>query len=161
MRARRLFASCAAVFSAACALVLVPTGHASAHPLGNFTVNRYDGLVAAPGQLRVDHVEDLAEIPATQAKPGIEKLGMTEWARQRCVSAANGSKVTVGGREVPLTVGASHARVRPGQAGLNTLRVECRLTASLPKKDTVAVGFHSAGADRGPAGARSPRAATG
>ncbi|WP_406483378.1 sulfite exporter TauE/SafE family protein [Streptomyces sp. NBC_01615] len=150
MRARRLFASCAAVFSAACALVLVPTGHASAHPLGNFTVNRYDGLVAAPGQLRVDHVEDLAEIPATQAKPGIEKLGMTEWARQRCVSAANGSKVTVGGREVPLTVGASHARVRPGQAGLNTLRVECRLTASLPKKDTVAVGFHSAGADRGP-----------
>ncbi|WP_327434944.1 urease accessory protein UreH domain-containing protein [Streptomyces sp. NBC_01236] len=150
MRARRLFASCAAVFSAACALVLVPTGHASAHPLGNFTVNRYDGLVAAPGQLRVDHVEDLAEIPATQAKPGIEKLGMTEWARQRCASAANGSKVTVGGREVPLTVGASHARVRPGQAGLNTLRVECRLTASLPKKDTVAVGFHSAGADRGP-----------
>ncbi|WP_406336229.1 sulfite exporter TauE/SafE family protein [Streptomyces sp. NBC_00203] len=150
MRARRLFASCAAVFSAACALVLVPTGHASAHPLGNFTVNRYDGLVAAPGQLRVDHVEDLAEIPATQAKPGIEKLGMTEWARQRCASAANGSKVTVGGREVPLTVGASHARVRPGQAGLNTLRVECRLTASLPKKGTLAVGFHSAGADRGP-----------
>jgi len=150
VRARRLFASCAAVFSAACALVLVPAGHASAHPLGNFTVNRYDGLVAAPGQLRVDHVEDLAEIPATQAKPGIEKLGMTEWARQRCASAANGSKVTVGGREVPLTVGASHARVRPGQAGLNTLRVECRLTASLPKKDTLAVGFHSAGADRGP-----------
>ena len=36
------------------------------HPLGNFTVNRYDGLVAAPRELRIDHVQDLAEIPAAQ-----------------------------------------------------------------------------------------------
>lgn len=162
LRSRRLFASCAAVLTAACALVLVPTGAASAHPLGNFTVNRYDGLVAAPGQLRVDHVEDLAEIPATQAKPDIEKLGMTDWARQRCETAAHGSKVTVDGRAVPLSVGTSQAKLRPGQAGLNTLRVECRLTAALPeqddkqenkganKGDTVSLGFHSAGADRGP-----------
>ena len=28
------------------------------HPLGNFTVNRYDGLVAAPHVLRIDHVAD-------------------------------------------------------------------------------------------------------
>ncbi|MEU9364525.1 sulfite exporter TauE/SafE family protein [Streptomyces avermitilis] len=150
MNPRRAFASCAAVLTAACALVLVPSGPASAHPLGNFTVNRYDGLVAAPGQLRVDHVEDLAEIPATQAKPEIKKLGMTDWARQRCETAAHDSKLTVGGREVTLSAGTSHARVRPGQAGLNTLRVECRLTAPLPKGDSVTLGFHSAGAASGP-----------
>ncbi|MGW3818168.1 nickel transporter [Streptomyces sp. NPDC005046] len=150
MRAPRFLAVCGTILTAACALVLVPSGQASAHPLGNFTVNRYDGLVAAPGQLRVDHVEDLAEIPATQAKPDIEKLGMADWARQRCESAASGSKVTVGGHTVALTAGASHARVRPGQAGLSTLRVECRLTAPLPRNETVTVGFHSAGADRGP-----------
>ncbi|MEU2858946.1 sulfite exporter TauE/SafE family protein [Streptomyces mirabilis] len=149
-RSRRLFASCAAVLTAACALVLVPSGAASAHPLGNFTVNRYDGLVAAPGQLRVDHVEDLAEIPATQAKPDLEKLGMTDWARQRCETAANGSKVTVDGHPAALSVATSRAKLRPGQAGLNTLRVECRLTAALPEQDTVSLGFHSAGADRGP-----------
>ncbi|MER5880180.1 sulfite exporter TauE/SafE family protein [Streptomyces sp. NPDC001910] len=152
MRARRLLAACGAALTAACALVLIPAGHAGAHPLGNFTVNRYDGLVAAPGELRVDHVEDLAEIPATQAKPDIARLGMTEWARQRCESAARGSRVTVGGHEVALARGASHARTRPGQAGLNTLRVECRLTAPLPRGEDagVAVGFHSAGADHGP-----------
>ncbi|MFJ9965550.1 urease accessory protein UreH domain-containing protein [Streptomyces avermitilis] len=150
MNPRRALASCAAVLTAACALVLVPSGPASAHPLGNFTVNRYDGLVAAPGRLRVDHVEDLAEIPATQAKPEIKKLGMTDWARQRCETAAHGSKVTVGGRAVALSVGTSHARVRPGQAGLNTLRVECRLTAPLPKGDSATLGFHSAGATSGP-----------
>lgn len=147
---RRALGSCAAVLTAACALVLVPSGHASAHPLGNFTVNRYDGLVLAPGQLRVDHVEDLAEIPATQAEPQIKKLGMTGWARERCETAARDSEVTVGGNEVPLTVGTSVARERPGQAGLNTLRVECRLTAALPEQDTVDVGFRGAGADKGP-----------
>ncbi len=78
MRAPRFLALCGTVLTAACALVLVPSAQASAHPLGNFTVNRYDGLVAAPGQLRVDHVEDLAEIPATQAKPDIKRLGMAK-----------------------------------------------------------------------------------
>ncbi|WP_406009838.1 nickel transporter [Streptomyces sp. NBC_00637] len=153
MISRRLPASCAAVFTAACALALVPSADASAHPLGNFTVNRYDGLVAAPGQLRVDHVEDLAEIPATQAKPDIERLGMTEWARQRCATAATGSTLTVDGRAVTLTAGTAEAVVRPGQAGLDTLRVECRLTAPLPAAsggDTVSLTFHGEGASTGP-----------
>ncbi|WP_328431217.1 HoxN/HupN/NixA family nickel/cobalt transporter [Streptomyces sp. NBC_00453] len=150
MKARRLLASTGAVLTAACALALFPSTSASAHPLGNFTVNRYDGLVAAPGTLRVDHVEDLAEIPATQARPDIKRLGMSEWARQRCAKAADGSKVTVDGRATALTVGSSQAHLRPGQAGLNTLRVECGLTAPLPKGDTVHLGFHSAGASSGP-----------
>ncbi|WP_328367438.1 nickel transporter [Streptomyces sp. NBC_00445] len=150
MSPRRLFASGAAVLTAVCGLVLVPTTSASAHPLGNFTVNRYDGLVAAPGELRVRHVEDLAEIPATQAKPDIEKAGMADWARQRCASAARDSEVTVEGRAVGLTVAESHARVRPGQAGLDTLRVECRLTAPLPDQESLALDFRSAGAESGP-----------
>ncbi|MEU6369711.1 sulfite exporter TauE/SafE family protein [Streptomyces sp. NPDC046931] len=150
MNLRRVAASGAAALTAACALVLVPAGSASAHPLGNFTVNRYDGLVAAPGRLRIDHVEDLAEIPATQAGPDLEKLGLTEWARRRCAKAAEDGSVTVDGHRVPLTVGTSRAQLRPGQAGLHTLRVECGLRAPLPEGDTVAVGFHSEGAATGP-----------
>ncbi|MFE9453198.1 sulfite exporter TauE/SafE family protein [Streptomyces sp. NPDC006739] len=146
MKPRRLLGAAVA----ACALALLPATAASAHPLGNFTVNRYDGLVAAPGQLRVDHVEDLAEIPATQAKPDIEELGLSAWAEQRCAKAAEGSRLTVDGRATPLTPGASRARLRPGQAGLNTLRVECRFTAPLAKEGSVAVGFHSAGDTTGP-----------
>ncbi|GGW48985.1 hypothetical protein GCM10010503_27260 [Streptomyces lucensis JCM 4490] len=138
------------VLLAACVLGLLPAGAASAHPLGNFTVNRYDGLVAAPGQLRVDHVEDLAEIPATQAKPDLERLGRAAWARQRCARAAKGSALTVGGRPAALTVESGTARLRPGQAGLNTLRVECRLTAPLPRHGTVDLGFRGAGAAGGP-----------
>lgn len=150
MSLRRLLASGAAALSAVCALVLVPAGSASAHPLGNFTVNRYDGLIAAPGQLRVDHVEDLAEIPATQARPDITRLGLPEWARQRCAQAAEGGRLTVSGRPLRLALGTSRAQLRPGQAGLHTLRVECLLTAALPRRGTLALGFHSAGTATGP-----------
>ncbi|MFF4440743.1 nickel transporter [Streptomyces sp. NPDC001621] len=145
MKTRLLF-----VLLAVCALGLLPAGAASAHPLGNFTVNRYDGLVAAPGRLRVDHVEDLAEIPATQAAPDLKRLGLAGWARQRCARAAEDSRLTVSGRPATLTAGRSTAWLRPGQAGLHTLRVECRLTAPLPRGRTVALGFHGAGADGGP-----------
>ncbi|MFF9161191.1 nickel transporter [Streptomyces longwoodensis] len=150
MTPRRFLASAAAVLLTGCALALVPPTTASAHPLGNFTVNRYDGLVAAPGTLRVDHVEDLAEIPATQARPDIRRLGMSAWAGQRCATAASGSRLTVDGRAVRLTATAARAVVRPGQAGLDTLRVECRLTAPLPRDAPVALAFHSAGATTGP-----------
>ncbi|MEU8970070.1 nickel transporter [Streptomyces monashensis] len=131
------------VLAAVCALVFLPAAGASAHPLGNFTVNRYDGLVPAPGQLRVEHVEDLAEIPATQAKPDIARLGMTRWARQRCERDARGSEVAAAGRRVPLTVRDSRATPRPGQAGLNTLRVECRWTAPLPRAGSLALAFRA------------------
>lgn len=40
--------------------------------------------------------------------------------------------------------------LRPGQAGLNTLRVECRLTAELPEQRTFSLAFHSEGASTGP-----------
>ncbi|WP_338899119.1 nickel transporter [Streptomyces sp. TG1A-60] len=145
---RRVFASCAAVLPAVCALVLVPAGTASAHPLGNFTVNRYDGLVAADGQLSIFHVEDLAEIPATQAEPAIERQGSGKWARERCETATEGSEVTVDGRAVEVTLRSSRAEERPGQAGLKTLRVECRLTAPLPDR-AADVRFHAA-VDSGP-----------
>ncbi|MBA2949994.1 nickel transporter [Streptomyces sp. PSKA28] len=146
---RNPLAACAALLVAVATLVLLPATAASAHPLGNFTVNRYDGLVAAPGALRVDHVEDLAEIPATQTQPRIKELGIAGWARERCRAAAHGSRVEIGGHAVGLTVGASHARVRPGQAGLPTLRLECRLTAPLPEGRAVTVVFRAAG-DAGP-----------
>ncbi|CAL9582411.1 hypothetical protein SUDANB32_05060 [Streptomyces sp. enrichment culture] len=150
MNVLRPAAAGAVLLSAATALALVPAAEASAHPLGNFTVNRYDGLVAAPGELRVHHVEDLAEIPATQAAPDLAGLGRDAWARQRCATAARDGAVVADGRPAPLTVRAARVRVRPGQAGLDTLRVECRLTAPLPRGRAVAVEFRAAGGDSGP-----------
>ncbi|OPF72389.1 nickel transporter [Streptomyces antioxidans] len=142
----------------AVAVVVLSAGSAEAHPLGNFTVNRYDGLVIAPGTLRVDHVEDLAEIPAAQAKPEIDRDGddalsgreLGTWAARRCAGAAEGARLTVEGREVPVRAGNARARQRPGQAGLPTLRVECRLTAALGDGERATVAYRPRDIGTGP-----------
>ncbi|NUK07909.1 nickel transporter [Streptomyces lunaelactis] len=154
---RRTTVTGAAVLLTGAALALLPAGTAAAHPLGNFTVNRYDGLLVAPGVLSVDHVEDLAEIPAAQARTRIDGDGdrkmspgeLSGWAQGRCRDAARDGRVTVAGRTAALTPGASRAEVRPGQAGLPTLRVECRLTAALPDGRQT-IGFRAPGGDQGP-----------
>ena len=51
---------------AAIALVLAIAGTASAHPLGNFTVNHYAGIELAGDRVYVRYVLDLAEIPTFQ-----------------------------------------------------------------------------------------------
>ena len=118
------------------------------HPLGNFTVNRYDGLVAAPHELRIDHVQDLAEIPAAQVlEGGAGGAGLTDWATRTCATASRVFQITESGRRVHATVRSAVARTRPGQAGLPTLRLECTMTAplvSLP--GGVMVSFRDPGA---------------
>ena len=115
------------------------------HPLGNFTVNRYDGLVAAPHALRIDHVQDLAEIPAAQVlQAGAE---LHSWAVRSCATASRIFQITESGRPVHATVRTVAARTRPGQAGLPTLRLECTMTAPLADQPGgVAVTFRDPGA---------------
>jgi ABC-type nickel/cobalt efflux system permease component RcnA len=126
---------------------------AAGHPLGNFTVSRYDGLTVAPGELRVDHVEDLAEIPTAQAQPRVNAQGLPAWAGERCGRAAAAMKITTdrGTGVIRARVRSAAARSRPGQAGLSTLRVECRITAQVSGTSIVfrdegvvagAVGWH-------------------
>lgn len=145
---------------------LLATGLIAAHPLGNFTVNHYDGLVAAPHELRIDHVEDHAEIPAAQAMPAIDTDHdgrpsggeLSAWARGACGRAASSLRIAVDGRAVTASVASATASAPRGQAGLPTLRLECRLTAPAgPGRSPSAAAARTAGS----AGGRSPRAATG
>src|SRR5207244_682787 len=115
------------------------------HPLGNFTVNRYDGLVAAPHELRIDHVQDLAEIPAAQVLEG--RADLTGWATRACATAGRIFQITESGRQVRATVRAAAARTRPRPAGLPTPRAERAVAAPLASlPGGVAVSFHDPGA---------------
>ena len=48
------------------AFALFAPGAASAHPLGNFTVNRYAGIELSGNRVYVHYAVDLAEIPTFQ-----------------------------------------------------------------------------------------------
>src|SRR5215203_1356216 len=59
--ARRREAAIAFALSIAAVVLVVPA--ASAHPLGNFTINHYSAIRVATDDVLVDHVTDYAEIP--------------------------------------------------------------------------------------------------
>ncbi|GAA1503709.1 hypothetical protein GCM10009730_03060 [Streptomyces albidochromogenes] len=157
---RRTAARVLVTLAAGAALAVLPAGAAQAHPLGNFTASQYDGLVVAPGTLAVDHVEDLAEIPAARERRRIDADGdrtlgpaeLSAWAGKRCAAAARDARLTVtgtggpaGGGTVPVSAGSARAQVRPGEAGLETLRVTCALTAPLPRAQSVRVAYRPGG----------------
>jgi ABC-type nickel/cobalt efflux system permease component RcnA len=117
-RPARLLAALAVVTG----VVVVTPAVASAHPLGNFSINTYAGLRIADDRLAVDYVLDLAEIPTLQQ--GIDPTGD---GAATCRRMAAGLEARFDGRPVRLAVRSSALTSPPGQAGLATTRLECRL----------------------------------
>ena len=104
-----------AVLLAAVAL-LVPTT-ASAHPLGNFTVNHYAGIELAGSRVYVHYVLDVAEIPTYQ-------LGAEIRASEYPARLARELQLTVDGRSAPLIVVKRRVSTRAGAGGLPVLRLD-------------------------------------
>ncbi len=131
------------------ALVLALAGTASAHPLGNFTINQYSGLVVTGSVLRVDYVVDMAEIPTFQLRPQLDRdsdgmlspAELSAYAAPACTRLAGGLVLAVDGRALPLRAGTSGATQPPGQAGLPTLRLRCGLSAPLTLTGQVGITY--------------------
>ncbi|MDQ6648760.1 MAG: High-affinity nickel-transporter [Actinomycetota bacterium] len=110
---------------------------ASAHPLGNATVNHYDGL-----HLYADHVtdlavEDVAEIPTLQRKSLVDTDGdgvvtageRAAYAAKQCAAMVPSTRLQVDGRTAPWSVLHSDYAERPGVISLTAGRLVCELTA--------------------------------
>jgi nickel/cobalt exporter len=134
MRRVRLLAAAVALAVAA----LAAPALASAHPLGNFTTNRYDEVVASGDHLYVVAVLDLAEIPTFQAKPEVAELGRAGYARSVAGTIADGLTLSVAGRARQLRE-LRHTLVFPrGAGGLHTTRLEVVYDAGVaPASGTV------------------------
>jgi nickel/cobalt transporter (NicO) family protein len=97
------------------AALLAPAG-AAAHPLGNFTINRFSRVEVSGHRVFVRYVLDMAEIPTFQAG----HIDPRAYARR----IARNAHLVVGGRParlVPLGTALAHPR---GAAGLRTTRLE-------------------------------------
>jgi ABC-type nickel/cobalt efflux system permease component RcnA len=108
---------------------------ASAHPLGNFTVNRYSLIDVERGAVSVQFVVDMAEIPTFQALGGGDTRDgrAISYAQREAPRWVHGLELTVDGRPTALTLvpGSVHASLRPGQAGLSIMRAELTATADV------------------------------
>jgi nickel/cobalt transporter (NicO) family protein len=109
-----------------------PATAAFAHPLGNFTINLYSGIQVVPGEIRIDYVVDMAEIPTFQAMPSIDTDGngtaspaeQAAWAEASAPTFVRNLTLTVDGNPVSLQVRSASMRFRDGQGGLPILRFE-------------------------------------
>ena len=89
-------------------LLLAAPAVASAHPLGNFTVNHFSRVQVSGDRVYVRYVVDMAEIPTLQGvRPSARAL-----------------ELSVDGRPAPLRVVRTSLAHPPGAAGLRTTRFE-------------------------------------
>ncbi len=89
---------------------------AAAHPLGNFTVNRFSRIEVSGPRLYVRYVLDLAEIPTYQAG----RIDASAYAGR----IARGAHLSVDGRRAALTPIAHRLAHPAGAGGLKTTRLE-------------------------------------
>src|SRR2546423_11956395 len=119
---------------AALAALAVPAA-ASAHPLGNFTINRFSRLETSGPRLYVLYVLDMAEIPTFQAG----RIDQQAYARR----IARNTELNVDGRRARLTP-VAHALEHPGGAGgLKTNRLEVVLLGPVLHGRTPVVFHHN------------------
>ena len=124
-------------------VLLLPAQPASAHPLGNFTVNQYDGLTLRPDRIEVAAIVDAAELPTRQERPLVGS-DPSAYAARTCRTLAAGFEMRVGSDRLQWTVAASSFAYKPGTGGLDTSRLECslRAPARLSSPTTVTVANH-------------------
>src|SRR6185503_15632878 len=94
MRKKLLLLTCLVTL---CHLAWVAT--AAAHPLGNFTINRFSRIEVSGHRVYVVYVVDLAEIPTFQAG----RIDAGAYARR----IARNAELTIDGRRAELVAGAT------------------------------------------------------
>jgi nickel/cobalt exporter len=132
------------VFAAAVALVglaiLARPERAAAHPLGNFTINRYARVEPGAQSVRVVYALDMAEIPTFQEMGAIDrdKNGTVSEAErdgylgQKLPEIARNLRLSVNGAPLALAVESGSLRLSEGQGGLSVLRIDAAFVAELP-----------------------------
>ncbi|MDQ6826144.1 MAG: hypothetical protein M3Z14_02965 [Candidatus Eremiobacteraeota bacterium] len=100
---------------------------ASAHPLGNFTINHMAKLNVKNGAVDVRYILDIAEIPTFQMmqERGIHANWsapqLQAWADAEIPLVRDALELTIDGTRLALEPGRARARVRPGAGGLPIL----------------------------------------
>lgn len=95
---------------------------AAAHPLGNFTVNRYARVEVSAGVLRIYYVLDEAELRAFEVRDAIAR-DRAGFVADQVASIRRGLRLAVDGGPVELTPAPARLDLLPGQGGLDTLRL--------------------------------------
>ena len=110
-----------AAFVAAVGALALPS-LASAHPLGNFTINHYSRVQPSGDRVYVLYVLDMAEIPTFRER---QTMGTSEnYAAATSRRIARQLELALDGERLPLTPVEHAIALAPGVGGLKTLRFQ-------------------------------------
>ena len=115
-------------------------GNATAHPLGNFTINHLAQVRASATQLRLHYVLDIAEIPTFQimnSSASWNAAAMRDWADAEGKLVAGSLSLQSNGVALPLQLQRVSARTRSGAGGLPILYWTGDYVAPLPPKASI------------------------
>ncbi|HEV8281238.1 MAG TPA: hypothetical protein VGQ02_05230, partial [Candidatus Limnocylindrales bacterium] len=127
-----------AFVGAALGMMLAPT-MAVAHPLGNYTINRYAEVRVEPDRVLLDVVIDQAEIPTFLARQNFDLDGDGSIADEEtdagrvdaCRTMTGSIELTAGGAPLELVTLKAGLSFPPGVGGLSTMRQTCAFQARL------------------------------
>jgi nickel/cobalt exporter len=122
---------------AAWALTMVVLGpaSASAHPLGNFSISHYAGIRVEADVIEIRYVIDMAEIPTFQEiqdtgiVPEPAHPGVRAYLARKAETLAQGLRVELNGRPLPVEVLGTDIIFPEGAGGLPTLKMGIRYRA--------------------------------
>ncbi len=120
------------------------TAHVFAHPLGNFTINRYSRLEVNSTQVQLMHIVDMAEIPAHQERTTMDSNGngtidapeQAQYLAKLQAQLQQELALVLNGERVSLSFVESDMTFPAGQAGLSTLRVVTHWELPLSSAET-------------------------
>ncbi|MGI8642061.1 MAG: nickel/cobalt transporter [Pyrinomonadaceae bacterium] len=135
------------IYIFAALLIFTFVGLATAHPLGNFTVNHYSRIEVEKSQVKLRAVLDLAEIPTFQESQKIDtnKDGalseeeLNAYAENLTPEYIANLQLSVDDSPIVLRSTAKNISLPPGSGNLPTLRIEWDLIGDLPGLDAKAV----------------------
>ncbi len=108
-----------------------------AHPLGNFSVNRYAGLRLGTDGVELRYIVDMAEIPTFQEiqetgiVPEPDHPSVGPWASRKAEALREGLTLEVNGHRLALEVASREVIFPPGAGGLPTLKIGIRYRVAL------------------------------
>jgi nickel/cobalt exporter len=114
---------------------------ASAHPMGNFSVNHYSKIILESDRIRIDYFIDLAEIPTYQE---LQRANITataidpnsamviSYVAARGAALGHGLTLDVDGEPTPVRLLSSGVIFPPGAGGLPTMKMGFVYEAAYP-----------------------------
>lgn len=125
---------------------------ATAHPLGNASIDQHSTIQVGASEIRIDQVVDMAEIPTLQETKRIDtdknrtlsESELTAYAAALAVQYVQKLRLTLNGHALPLRAEVRAVQFAPGAANLHTLRIEWTFFAAIPPStDIHKVTFHN------------------